>query len=91
MARSGANQLTYFGRTLRHYRQRAGLTQEQLAEKVGWSPQLVGHVEQGVRSPQQAFTTAVDEALGADGALVDLWRIIHDHATPDERCPGRRS
>lgn len=85
MGKSGTSLLAYFGRTLRYYRQRAGLTQEQLGEKVGWSAQLIGHVEQGVRSPQQAFTTAVDEALGADHALLDLWRIIHDQATPDER------
>lgn len=85
MGKSGTSLLAYFGRTLRYYRQRAGLTQEQLGEKVGWSAQLIGHVEQGVRSPQQAFTAAVDEALGADHALLDLWRIIHDQATPDER------
>ncbi len=40
---------TSFGEQLRRYRELAGLTQEQLAEKAGLTPKAVGALERGER------------------------------------------
>ncbi|MFD8690563.1 Scr1 family TA system antitoxin-like transcriptional regulator [Streptomyces sp. NPDC059651] len=59
-----------FGALLRHYRERAGLSQEGLGLKLGFSKSLVAMVERGERPPKGDFTPQADAALGADGALI---------------------
>lgn len=46
---------------------RAGLTQDQLAEKIAYSPSLVAHVETGTRAPSLDFADRADEALRTGG------------------------
>ncbi|MFF6786157.1 Scr1 family TA system antitoxin-like transcriptional regulator [Streptomyces sp. NPDC012510] len=64
-----SDSLKTFGAVLRAFRKRAGLTQEELAERVRYSVQTVASVEQGRRFPQPEFVTRAEEVLDAFGAL----------------------
>jgi transcriptional regulator with XRE-family HTH domain len=56
MGRDGqVSALAVFSEELRRARAAAGLTQDQLAERVGYSPSLVAHVETGSRAPSLDF------------------------------------
>ncbi|WP_443035436.1 helix-turn-helix domain-containing protein [Streptomyces sp. BE230] len=66
----GGGNAEMFGALLRHYRERAGLSQEGLGLKLGFSKSLVAMVERGERPPKGGFTPQADAALGADGALI---------------------
>ncbi|MFJ3171636.1 helix-turn-helix domain-containing protein [Streptomyces roseus] len=61
--------LRSFGETVKAFRRRAGLTQEQLAERVRYSVQYVGSVEQGRRHPSVKFVNRSEEALDAFGVI----------------------
>jgi transcriptional regulator with XRE-family HTH domain len=54
---------TAFGRRLRELRERAGLTQSQLAERAGLHPQGVVKLERGEREPAWGTVVALCEAL----------------------------
>ncbi|WP_165984011.1 helix-turn-helix transcriptional regulator [Streptomyces sp. YIM 98790] len=73
MAGSGepetSDSLKAFGALLKVFRERAGLTQEQLAPLVGYSVQTVASIEQGRRFPQRDFVERAEEVLDAFGAL----------------------
>ncbi|WP_443059150.1 helix-turn-helix transcriptional regulator [Streptomyces sp. NBC_00487] len=64
-----SDSLKTFGAVLRAFRKRAGLTQEELAERVRYSVQTVASIEQGRRFPQPEFVTRAEEVLDAFGAL----------------------
>ena len=71
--------LVIFGAELRHYRQAAELSQEQLGEKIGYSGALVGAVETARRMPGEDFTQRrCDQALSTDGALSRLLERLKD-------------
>ncbi|MBB4892696.1 transcriptional regulator with XRE-family HTH domain [Streptomyces olivoverticillatus] len=53
-----------FGEVLRHHREGAGLTQEELAGKIPCDRSLVARVESGTRVPQEQFVEACDQLLG---------------------------
>ncbi|MFG3406924.1 helix-turn-helix domain-containing protein [Streptomyces sp. NPDC048142] len=59
-----------FGRLLRHFRVRAGLSQEALGGRIGFSKSQVAMVERGNRPPRGGFVERADDAVGAQGALV---------------------
>ncbi|MFI7626639.1 helix-turn-helix domain-containing protein [Microbispora rosea] len=65
-----------WGRELRHYRQAAGLTQTQLAQKVHFSESLISGIETGQLPASPEFAQCCDEALSTGGALQRLldWR-----------------
>jgi transcriptional regulator with XRE-family HTH domain len=58
-----------FGALLRFYRERAGMSQEALAGRIGFSKSQVAMVERGERQPRGKFVPHADESLGAQGAL----------------------
>ncbi|MFD5577074.1 helix-turn-helix domain-containing protein [Streptomyces pseudogriseolus] len=58
-----------YGRLLQHLRKRAGLTQQQLGEAIGYSLEQVASVEQGRRPAKAAFTQPADRVLEAGGIL----------------------
>jgi transcriptional regulator with XRE-family HTH domain len=58
------------GRHIKHWRERAGLTQAELGQRIGYSEEHVSSVERGVRSPKPPFLDAADEVLGAGGLLI---------------------
>ncbi|CCY63348.1 predicted transcription factor [Clostridium sp. CAG:967] len=59
--------LKEFGKNLRAERNRAGLSQEQLAEKIGVSyGQVVGTIERGETNTSLSVIVAIMEALDLD-------------------------
>lgn len=66
----GGGNAEIFGALLRHYRERAGLSQEGLGQRIGFSKSQVAMVERGERPPKGGFIPQADAALGADGALI---------------------
>ncbi|MFC9424232.1 helix-turn-helix transcriptional regulator [Streptomyces sp. NPDC056987] len=70
-----------YGKLVKLFRGRAGLTQQELADAVGYSYEQVASIEQGRRPAKSAFTGAADEELNTGGALtvlqdeVDLARL----------------
>ncbi|GGL16806.1 transcriptional regulator [Sphaerisporangium melleum] len=65
-----------WGRELRHYRQAAGLTQAQLAQKIHFSESLISGVETGQLPASPDFAQSCDTTLTTGGALSRLldWR-----------------
>ncbi|MCG7524978.1 helix-turn-helix transcriptional regulator [Streptomyces sp. OfavH-34-F] len=59
-----------FGVLLRHFRELAGLSQEGLGRRIGFSKSQVAMVERGHRPPKEDFVQKADDALGAQGALI---------------------
>jgi transcriptional regulator with XRE-family HTH domain len=66
----GASPLAFFGAELRLARAAAGLSQEQLGQRIGYSAALVGKVETGERAPSQDFARRCDQALPDAGGLL---------------------
>ncbi|MCO1580393.1 helix-turn-helix transcriptional regulator [Crossiella sp. SN42] len=61
-----------FGRELRRLRERAGLTQVQLAARLGYDHTYLSKLESGARAPRISFASAADDLLNAGGALLAL-------------------
>ncbi|NUK70341.1 helix-turn-helix domain-containing protein [Streptomyces lunaelactis] len=57
------------GRQVRLLRERAGLTQRELGERLGYSEDLIRSLERGRRTPQPEFLAAADQLLDAGGLL----------------------
>ncbi|MET7932804.1 helix-turn-helix transcriptional regulator [Streptomyces sp. NPDC005322] len=64
-----SDSLRAFGAVVKVFRERAGLTQEELAPLVRYSPQTVASIEQGRRFPQQDFVDRAEDVLEAFGVL----------------------
>lgn len=62
--------LKMFGEVVKNFRKRAGLTQEQLAPLVGYSPETIASIEQGRRLPPPDFAELADEILDAFGVIL---------------------
>ncbi|KOT95791.1 DNA-binding protein [Streptomyces sp. NRRL F-5755] len=61
--------LKSFGSVVKVFRERAGLTQEELAPLVRFSPQTVASIEQGRRLAPPEFIERAEEVLDAFGVL----------------------
>ncbi len=61
-----------YGKLAKLFRERARLTQEQLAAEIGYSPEQVASIEQGRRPAKIAFTEAAERVLNAQGVLRTL-------------------
>ncbi|MFJ9677603.1 multiprotein-bridging factor 1 family protein [Streptomyces sp. NPDC101194] len=57
------------GSQLRLLRERAGLTQRKLGDRLGYSEDLIRSLERGRRTPQPEFLDAADDLLAAGGLL----------------------
>ncbi|MCP3820808.1 helix-turn-helix transcriptional regulator [Streptomyces sp. A3M-1-3] len=64
-----SDSLKAYGAMLKAFRERAGLTQEDLAPLVRYSPQTVASIEQGRRLPPKDFVERAEESLDGFGAL----------------------
>jgi transcriptional regulator with XRE-family HTH domain len=64
-----SDSLKAFGAAVKTFRDRAGLTQEQLAPLVNYSVPTVASIEQGRRFPQADFIDRAEEVLDAFGVL----------------------
>jgi len=69
------------GVEVRRRREGRELTQKALAALTGFSPQHLSEVERGEASVSEHFIQACDDALGADGRLVELLPpVIYERA-----------
>ncbi len=77
---AGSSPLALFGAELRHYRTTAGLSQEQLGERIGYSTAQVGAVETARRLPTEDFAIRCDAVLelATGGALARLRDHLRD-------------
>lgn len=62
-----------FGALVRHFRKRAGLSQAQLAERIGRQPNAVQRLESGAATP--TFDTVVRLAQALDIDVRDLFGV----------------
>jgi transcriptional regulator with XRE-family HTH domain len=69
------------GRALRILRQRAGLTQEQLADRLNAHPTFVGRLERGLRGAHWRTVMRILAALDAD---------LHDLANAMQQAQKQR-
>lgn len=60
---SEAKQLKALGNRIANVRRERGVTQEQLAEKTGFTSITIGYIEQGRRSPRIATVFKIAECL----------------------------
>ncbi|MEK2475240.1 helix-turn-helix domain-containing protein [Streptomyces noursei] len=73
-----------FGTRLRKLRLAAGLTQDALGRRVRTHSTRINQVERCTGAkPTLELTRALDEAVGADGLLVDLWPYVYRETFPD--------
>ncbi|MDR3081800.1 MAG: helix-turn-helix transcriptional regulator [Streptomyces sp.] len=61
-----------YGKLVKLFRTKKGLTQQELADAVGYSVELVASVEQGRRPAKAAFTEAAERVLETGGVLTEL-------------------
>lgn len=61
-----------YGKLVKLFREQAGLTQQQLADAVGYSYEQTASIEQGRRPAKAAFTQAAERVLDARVALAAL-------------------
>lgn len=66
---------------LRQYREGAGLTQEQLGERVGASRWAISHYEAGRRKPADRIALRLERETGID------FRVLRGLVSQDERGP----
>jgi len=77
-----------FGQELRRLRERAGLTQVQLAARLGYHHTYVSKIESGAREPRVAFASKADDVLAAGGALLALATQVRARLRSDWRIPA---
>jgi transcriptional regulator with XRE-family HTH domain len=74
--------LAFFGAELRRLRTEAGISQEDLGQRISYSSSLVGMVETARRAPARDFTERCDAALGTGGVLTRLWPLVSQESLP---------
>lgn len=72
----------FFGQELRRYRKGAGLSLQQLGEKLNYSHGFIGLIEQAKRSCPRDVAERADTELDARGALLNLWAVANEEAHP---------
>ena len=73
------------GKRVRKQRQLIGLTQQELAERIGVSTSFVGHVERGTRKASLETLVALSNALAVG---VDYLLAGSLQSSPDEENPS---
>jgi len=69
------NPVRVFGDVLRALREKAGLSQRELAERVYCSASLISAIENGTKPAKLDLVKRIDDALNAGVALVKVWPI----------------
>jgi transcriptional regulator with XRE-family HTH domain len=100
---AGENPLKVFGAMLAYYRNRIGMTPEQLGARVYLSGSQIRKVEAGTRTPSEDLAKACEAIpeLGCNGALTELYEILSVHLKrraypgwfagwPDKEAQARR-
>jgi transcriptional regulator with XRE-family HTH domain len=68
--------LAYFGNELKRLRQRAGITQTDVAERTNYALATVSAYETGARIPSADFAERADKVFGTDGDFARLQRLV---------------
>lgn len=76
-----------FGLHLRRLREQAGLTQVQLAARLGYHHTYVSKIESGAREPRIAFASTADDVLAAGGTLLALATKVRARLRADLHVP----
>ncbi|MEV5705682.1 helix-turn-helix transcriptional regulator [Actinoallomurus sp. NPDC052274] len=75
--------LLKLGAAIRRYRQAAGFTQAQLAQRINYSEGWLSNLETGQLRPRRKAVDAVETALGLPkGALMDLYDLLTEETPP---------
>src|SRR6266536_2596671 len=73
---SNSSPLAFFGAELKRLRQRAGITQQQLAERTNYALATVSAYETATRIPSREFAEAADRPFQTDGDLTRLHGLV---------------
>jgi transcriptional regulator with XRE-family HTH domain len=74
--------LAFFGAELRRLRTVAGVSQEELGQRITYSGSLVGMIETARRAPTRDFAERCDDSLVTGGVLARLWPLVSQEALP---------
>ncbi|NBM16508.1 helix-turn-helix transcriptional regulator [Streptomyces sp. GC420] len=80
--RTGQGAAKAFGRLLRFHRERAKMSQEVLGRHTRYSKSQVAMIERGERRPKGDFVAIADDALGAQGALLEVAQELTASGVP---------
>jgi transcriptional regulator with XRE-family HTH domain len=69
------NPVKVFGDVLRALREKAGLSQRELAERVYCSASLISAIENATKPAKLDLVKRIDDALNCGGALIKTWPI----------------
>ncbi len=72
----GSSPLAFFASELKRLRGTAGMTQEQLAAEVNYSPALIASIENSSRFPSKDLAERADKVLNSDGLLARLQDLV---------------
>jgi transcriptional regulator with XRE-family HTH domain len=79
------NPAKIFGDLLHAFREEAGLSQQQVAERALCSQPLISGLERGVKATKREQVALIDEAVGARGKLLMVWPITASGGATAER------
>jgi len=71
-----------FGAQSRMMRERLGWTMKDLEKRVPYTESMIAKVERGERVPKPPYVVAVDEALAAQGLLMEAAKLLWEDGPP---------
>ena len=74
--------LVAFAEELRAYRAQTGMSRDELAAKVSYSPSLIAMIETGRRSPSKKLADLLDVVFGLPGTFARLEKRLRDVPFP---------
>jgi DNA-binding XRE family transcriptional regulator len=77
-----------FAAELEAWRGDAGLSKAELAETLGYTPQLIGQLEAGKNIPSKKFAEDADTYFKTNGLFVRLWKLINETRHTAALPPG---
>ena len=77
-----------FAAELEAWRTGAGLSKVELAETLGYTPQLIGQLEAGKNIPSKKFAEDADTYFATNGLFVRLWKLINETRHQTALPPG---
>ena len=77
-----ASPAALFGAEVRRLREAQGWSQDTLGDKLNYSGQLVGLVENARRTPSREFAETCDMLFNTDGLLMRIWPLVLTHNVP---------
>jgi transcriptional regulator with XRE-family HTH domain len=80
-----------FGQVVKVHRERAGLTQKQLAGLVFCSDSLISAIEKGTKPANQELLERIDAELKAEGVILAVWPITELGGYPSEFIASQES